>query len=193
MRWLASRAPPALLGWANPGSSRLAQQGAKSCPGRGGGHHLVSRQEKSGGTPAGDLGAGGGVRSTSLLQAREARPQLSCCSECQRDTLSCSLTRSWVTCPWHWPIHAPSLNTALALEAPHKVPGSRPGAGLALGVRSERLRGGSPMGQHRKEIPPWKGLSQTGRGSPRLEGIFRVILDGSSFLCLEWLGKSASC
>ena len=49
------------------------------------------------------------------------------------------------------------------------------------------------MGQHRKEIPPWKGLSQTGRGSPRLEGIFRVILDGPSFLYLEWLGKSASC
>lgn len=49
VRWLASRAPLALLGWANPGSSRLAQQGAKSCPGRGEGHHLVSRQ-KSGGT-----------------------------------------------------------------------------------------------------------------------------------------------
>ena len=32
----------------------------------------MSRQEKSGGTPAGDLGAGGPVRSASLLQAREA-------------------------------------------------------------------------------------------------------------------------
>lgn len=49
------------------------------------------------------------------------------------------------------------------------------------------------MSQHRKEIPPWNRLSQIARGSLRLEGIFHVLLEGPSFLCLEWLGKSASC
>lgn len=76
VRWLASRAPLALLGWAKAGSSLLAQQGAKSCPGRHGGHHLVSRQEKSRVAPAGDQGGGGRVRNASLLQARAQTPAL---------------------------------------------------------------------------------------------------------------------
>ena len=49
----------------------------------------MSRQEKSGGTPAGDLGAGGQVRSASLLQAREAgeEPLTSPGQRCQTPAL----------------------------------------------------------------------------------------------------------
>lgn len=44
------------------------------------------------------------------------------------------------------------------------------------------------MGQQRKEIPPWKG---TARGSLRLEGIFRVLLEGA-FLPLPGMARKIS-
>ena len=46
MGWLAFLALLVLLGWATLASSLLSWQGAKLCPGQGGEHHLVSRQEK---------------------------------------------------------------------------------------------------------------------------------------------------
>lgn len=133
------------------------------------------------------------VRSASLLQARAQTPALLLLLMPVRHSLL--LTDPFLG----------DLSLALAHPCPQPQHSTCSGGSLQGSLEADLeqdwpwvsvVRGlevGPAMGQHRKEIPPWKGLSQTARGSLRLEGIFRVLLDGPSFLCLEWLGKSASC
>ena len=72
------------------------------------------------------------MRSASLLQARAQTPALLLLLMPVRHSLL--LTDLFLgDCPWHWPIHAPSLNTALALEAPHKAPWKQTWSRTGLG------------------------------------------------------------